>query len=420
MTTEVVLQNVGNYPVVATPRFVFVNTDESFSTITAAGWLNLVSNQKILPTDIIVVNYASNTRAFFNVSIDSSGVVTMAAISNPGEVSLVGAAIAGNFPMFSGTTGDIADSGFGAPLGFFLQPAGNALTAFAGGGQTSATLLTKELNRVTVVASAADSVKLPVSAAGMDILVINSAALPMQVFGSGTDTVNGVATATGVSQMANSAVLYHCPVAGLWFSIGLGQGYSGALVTQSYSNGLTAHAGGTQAAALALPSMINNVSTVTTAADSVKLPVSAAGLNIVVINSAAANAMQVYGAGTDTINGVATATGVSQSAGTVVVYSCTAAGEWFSSVLVAQAALQLKANIKAGTTANIGGAGAGPLTVTVAGLTTASVVVASIATSSNTVSVAKAVAGTGNFDVLFSGDPGATCTLNYVAFIAAQ
>lgn len=87
---------------------------------------------------------------------------------------------------------------------------------------------------------------------------------------------------------------------------------------------------------------------------------------------------------------------------------------------VAAAALQLKANIKAVTTANIGGAGAGPITVSVSGMTSSSIVVATIASSSNTVSVAKAVAGTGGFNVTFSGDPGATCTLNYVAFIATQ
>lgn len=114
MATKVVLQNEGNYMVAAKPRFVFVETDAAYATIVAAGWLNSVSNQKILPTDIIVVNYASNTRAFFYVSIDSAGVVTMAPISNPGEVSLVGAAISGNLPMFSGTTGDIADSGIAA------------------------------------------------------------------------------------------------------------------------------------------------------------------------------------------------------------------------------------------------------------------------------------------------------------------
>lgn len=87
---------------------------------------------------------------------------------------------------------------------------------------------------------------------------------------------------------------------------------------------------------------------------------------------------------------------------------------------VAASALQLSANIKAATTGNIGGAGAGPITVTVAGLTAASIVVATVEASTNPVSVIAATAGSGNFDVTFSADPGATCTLNYIAFIAAQ
>ena len=87
---------------------------------------------------------------------------------------------------------------------------------------------------------------------------------------------------------------------------------------------------------------------------------------------------------------------------------------------VATSAVQLAANIKAATTADIGGAGAGPLTVVVAGLTAASVVVATVEASTNAVSVIKCTAGVGSFDITFSADPGAACTVNYVAFIAAQ
>lgn len=82
--------------------------------------------------------------------------------------------------------------------------------------------------------------------------------------------------------------------------------------------------------------------------------------------------------------------------------------------------VQLKSQVIAQTSADIGGAGAGPFTITVAGMTAASVVVATIETSSNTVAVAKATAGTGNFDILFTADPGAVCTVNYVAYISAQ
>jgi hypothetical protein len=82
--------------------------------------------------------------------------------------------------------------------------------------------------------------------------------------------------------------------------------------------------------------------------------------------------------------------------------------------------VQLKANIKAATTADIGGAGAGPITVALTGLTATSVVVATVESSTNPVSVVACTAGTNEFDITFSADPGAACLVNYIAFIAAQ
>lgn len=87
---------------------------------------------------------------------------------------------------------------------------------------------------------------------------------------------------------------------------------------------------------------------------------------------------------------------------------------------LAAADIQNSNNIIAATTANIGGGGAGPISVVVAGLTAASVVVATIESSSNAVSVVACTATATGFDVTFSADPGASCLLNYVAFIAAQ
>lgn len=100
----------------------------------------------------------------------------------------------------------------------------------------------------------------------------------------------------------------------------------------SVSTGLTAHSGGTQAAALQLVAAINEVTTVAAANDSVALPLAVAGMQVLVENAAATNSMQVYGAGTDTINAVATATGVAQAAGKSGLYFCTKsapAGNWY-------------------------------------------------------------------------------------------
>lgn len=98
------------------------------------------------------------------------------------------------------------------------------------------------------------------------------------------------------------------------------------------STGLTAHAGGGQASALQLVAAMNEVTTVATGADSVALPLAVAGMVVYVENAAGANSMQVFGAGTDTINAVATGTGVAQAAGKSGVYFCVKsapAGAWY-------------------------------------------------------------------------------------------
>ena len=86
----------------------------------------------------------------------------------------------------------------------------------------------------------------------------------------------------------------------------------------------------TQAGAYQLTAPLSRVITSATAGNAVALPKALVGLNYLVINDAAANAIQVYGTSPDTINGVATATGISQPAGTAYQYTCTTAGAWIT------------------------------------------------------------------------------------------
>src|SRR5581483_560268 len=189
-------------------------------------------------------------------------------------------------------------------VGLLQESSADNITAFAGGGQANATPLSNEINRVTTVATAGDSVMLPVSFPGLSIAVINAGANACQVYGNGTDSINGVSAATGVSQMPSSATLYMCATAGSWFTNGTGEGFSGSLMTVSYTDGVTAHAGGGRAAAVPIIGMITRVTTVATAADSVVLPAAVPGLDLTIIN-AGANAMQVFANGSDTIDGTA-------------------------------------------------------------------------------------------------------------------
>lgn len=105
--------------------------------------------------------------------------------------------------------------------------ASDGLVAHAGGGQTNALLMTARINRYTTVASAGDSAKLPSSAAGKVIYVVNDTSNAMQVYGSGSDTINDVATGTGMSVSANSATVYVGTVPGKWYSVGSLSGNTG-------------------------------------------------------------------------------------------------------------------------------------------------------------------------------------------------
>lgn len=210
----------------------------------------------------------------------------------------------------------------------FTESASNTLTAHAGGGQTNALQLTSELNRITTVATAGDSVMLPAAVQGLTILIDNAGANQMQVYGNGTDTINGVATATGVSQMAGSEVIYVCHGTGTWFANGLGTGYAGSLETQSTVTGITAHAGGGQTSATQLTAMMNQITTTATTGDSVVLPASAVGLQITVANNGA-NSANVFCPSGSTMNG--TSNGSSAlAAATVGIYFCIAALTWIS------------------------------------------------------------------------------------------
>lgn len=104
------------------------------------------------------------------------------------------------------------------PTGY--SPCQNNVTAHAGGGQASATQLTAPLCRVTVAASAADSVKLPVTfnkvGTGQQVTIVNDTGNSIQVFGQSGDSINFAASATGVPQASSTTKTYYSLEAGRW------------------------------------------------------------------------------------------------------------------------------------------------------------------------------------------------------------
>lgn len=105
-----------------------------------------------------------------------------------------------------------------APVDAHLTDANTtgAYTAYATGGKANATPITTTNVRITVCATAADSVLLPAATVGKTIYIQNNGVASAQVFGAGTDTINSVATGTGVAHANAKFAMYRCMVAGAW------------------------------------------------------------------------------------------------------------------------------------------------------------------------------------------------------------
>jgi hypothetical protein len=104
------------------------------------------------------------------------------------------------------------------------QGSADGITATASGNQANAFQLVASVNRVATVASTNDSVALPASSPGLEVIVINDASNSCQVYGVSPDTINDVATATGVALAGKTTALFACPVAGKWYSVSAASG----------------------------------------------------------------------------------------------------------------------------------------------------------------------------------------------------
>jgi hypothetical protein len=216
---------------------------------------------------------------------------------------------------------------------FFLESSQDNIIATAGGGQSNAFQINSQTARITTVGTLGDSVMLPASKAGLEMLVINHGANAMQVFGTGTDTIDDQTATTGVSQMSNSLVIYSCATAGKWYTEGLSSGFAAALGLQTFSYAtIAANVAGTQAAGTPITAMLNNI-TSAAASYSATLPISAPGLEITVHNISA-NTELIFpnagGTGTEKINALANNASISMPTNTSTVFTCLVAGQWWT------------------------------------------------------------------------------------------
>jgi hypothetical protein len=211
------------------PEIFVGSTDQTEAVITTAGAVaDLVASGILKVGDVLYVNYDQDGtpgQNVYTVTDTSDGSLitypnavggALLAANNLSDVANAATSRTnlglgtGNSPTFTGVT----------VSGYFYDSAANAITAFAGGGQGSATQLAKGINRVTVVATAGDSVKLPAAVAGMHVVVVNAdAADAMDVFPATGEVINALSANTAISVASNKTIAFFCAVAGTWNSI---------------------------------------------------------------------------------------------------------------------------------------------------------------------------------------------------------
>lgn len=93
------------------------------------------------------------------------------------------------------------------------------LTAKAGGGQSGATALTGNVNRVTTCATAADSAILPPAVVGRRVSVYNAGAASCNVFPQTGESINSGAANAAFAVATTKGAIFECVAAGLWNAV---------------------------------------------------------------------------------------------------------------------------------------------------------------------------------------------------------
>jgi hypothetical protein len=269
---------------------------------------------------IYIINSGANVMSVYGAGADTVNDVAFFVMMPPNSVDFFACDPAGKWYVEGGV-------GFAGSLPTQLSLDG--LTA-TGTTQANALVLVADFNRLSST-PAGTGVVLPPAKAGLDIFVMNHGGLPLKVYGSGADTIDDIAGATGVSQMDRSVVLFTCYGNGAYYTEGLATGYSpSGLQTVQALDGITA-LGNSQATAAPLTGQVNTVSNVAPGTG-VNLPASFTGLLVTVVHTGV-NPLLIYPAqgAADTINGFAATVGISILPGSEVTFNCTATGAWTAS-----------------------------------------------------------------------------------------
>lgn len=347
------------------PRIYSLVTSDSYATITTAGYLNnfLTQGYSFDPLDVILINYANGASVnFFTIAV-SNGIVTLSPLTSNGEVILP--VVSGDFAIFSGTLGTIADGGFSPsdPAKTKVAMVNGATTAnhVAQFSDTAGTIQDGGVLGTAAAKAASDNTKATVASVN-GATIVNHIATYVDTAGTvgedATTAINGGNIQAGLSGTA---------------------GFFASFPTTAAKGSLE------------LKAVENTGDTITT------------------ISNAAMGQASVI-----SIPDPAAAT-----ANFVVAPSALVSGNLVKASGTAGLVVDAGARIIANTTSAFAGGGT-TNTFTATGLSSSAVGSAVIRTSTNSVSITKALPGTNTLAITFSADPGAGTTVDYIYVTAAQ
>jgi len=407
------------------PNFKYMTTTDSYATITAAGYLNQPSLEvtPVSQGDVIQCLYAvsipsgSSTYGVFTVSIAAgTGIITL--VPWGGDSGVVLPTIANHIAVYTNTIGTIGEDAATAINGGNIQAGLSGTAGYvasfpgtASKGSLRMTAVANTGNTVTTISNdamgQASTVNIPDPGNAVGQFLVGATATP---FVSGNFPKNSgtgglmVDSGLAVSAIATTSTAVLLAPSG-------DQTITAHNLTVSQGN-LQAGSSGHAGTVTSFPGTAANGSLILAAVNA------GANNNMTISNGTLGQSSVV----TIPDPGAATANFAVAPAALVNNNLIKASGTagLVADAGIAVSAVQLNTNIKAQQVSGLGGSGAGPLTVTAAGCTTSSVICVDIVASSNPASVIKVVPGTGNFALTLSADPGATLTISYIMFIAAQ
>ena len=166
--------------------FLHLNADGTDRVLTLGTFLSATSTTFTVPANKTLVFMFTFDGTNFNFNI----LKTTAAITDTVAESTPAAGVT--------VDGVLHKDGATTTTAINTYASATGITAFATGGQASATQLSKEFNEITTCATANDSVKLPSCSAGLNCIVKNNGATACAVFPTTGDSIDTAAANASV------------------------------------------------------------------------------------------------------------------------------------------------------------------------------------------------------------------------------